>query len=1389
MTTSQWNINQNNPFPGPVSLSIDQPVFGRDEEIANLRGLLLAERVVVLHGVSGAGKSSLLRGRRGICDRFEHEKNFSVIGPIEFRLPSEGDGGDGFYEQFLLDLLNKDEPEERQRQNTGVWAEMDLEMFLIRRGNQVGSTYQLLILDQFEDMFTQFPHDEKGKIAFFSTLGTVLDRNPNLRLLLAMREEYLGELDHYRKYMPGRFQATFRLELLRKREAIDAILLTAKNHVGAITLCTKDVENLVDNLSQVAVGGSTESVSQTFKPGYLVEPLFLQLACRDAWTQAMQKGRLVAGDGGDSGTECLPLAHEATRGELDEVLARFYCEAIGNVCSDQPHSEYKIRSFVQDGLISTKGLRNLVSQDQANQTWGVSQARLTALVEQHLIRVQKRNLVTYYELAHDRLVDPVRANNELWFANCPAWRRTARHWHLGSTDVRLRLRDLLRARNTKRQHPDSLTPFESTFIAEQKRASIRRFVYPVIYLISVAAVGVFVAIAANRGVVERIRMLESEADQANQQASEAIQEASLNLELSEKAKEEADRANAKVKLKQEELRLALETADQRSKELKLKEEEIAVQKSANIEISNTAAVFTTLGGYVEHKWIKRHDQGAVLQVAAAYRESLNKFSDSDQRKRFDGALFTAFNNSLTSLADAPGFSRALPHPTKLEGPVAFHGGALPMMASVEDGCVVLSDLRSGAPIHGCLQQNEERIERLQFDPAGRNLALSSADGLSVIEIPDARDGGGSRTEATRLSSQSDIDVFLFSGDGQMIAFAQRSQIALVCRQQSGWRACGSVAISLPPGDEISALALSNETSGERMVAVGLEEGSVSVWQISRVDAGSSDSDRKYVTGQEPLARIGKPPRIYTLPLKDRLEVIALHFLNDKPQLLIVHEDTQIFLATGGRDEKPLFDHRAVEPDVGSQLYGSRSEEDNDHYAAVAITTEGILYTVLEDTLETWDFAHLREQRKPNSPWWLPVVTNSVGARHLRNLAAGDHYLIAQGFFNTWVWERGDGTSSKLVRGEIPGELAHIPGSHVFYPQAVAFGADGALISGTTLHGLQLWKRTAEGGWAARELGPCGRRRSVRGISLSPDRKLVAAASSASQLMVVSLDRPDTPILCDRDRHSDGLWSVAFSHDGRWLASGDWAGKVMLWEIIDGNRVRFSREIPVIGRQVRALAFSPKENLLAVGMGTDEVHLFSLTDTGEPVSLGPIQFSADRSVGSVLSLAFSSDGALLSAAGSDGPIQLWRINRDSGKQSGFSTSVLPTLVGHAGGTRTLSFNPKRNLLASGGADGLVRIWDVDNPHRSPALLRGVDADVLSIAWDNDGKRFTSSFKQIPSISSQEAAGGLRHGKILTWSWDLEEFASIACDLVWSTAFDNESVNPCDDIVKGRLSGAR
>ncbi|MBD2081161.1 AAA-like domain-containing protein [Leptolyngbya sp. FACHB-17] len=154
-------------------------------------------------------------------------------------------------------------------------------------------------------------------------------------------------------------------------------------------------------------------------------------------------------------------------------------------------------------------------------------------------------------------------------------------------------------------------------------------------------------------------------------------------------------------------------------------------------------------------------------------------------------------------------------------------------------------------------------------------------------------------------------------------------------------------------------------------------------------------------------------------------------------------------------------------------------------------------------------------------------------------------------------------------------------------------------------------------------------------------------------------------------HGAPIQKVAFSPDGRSIASSSLDGSVKLWQADTG---KFLTSFVGHDGEVRAIAFS--SSILATGGLDRTIKLWKLDGTLIKTLLG----HQDQ----IYSLAFSPDGTLLASASLDKTIKIWTNTGE----------LIATLSGHTDGVHSVAFNPDGTLLASGSRDHTVILWNFE-----------------------------------------------------------------------------------------------
>jgi len=256
--------------------------------------------------------------------------------------------------------------------------------------------------------------------------------------------------------------------------------------------------------------------------------------------------------------------------------------------------------------------------------------------------------------------------------------------------------------------------------------------------------------------------------------------------------------------------------------------------------------------------------------------------------------------------------------------------------------------------------------------------------------------------------------------------------------------------------------------------------------------------------------------------------------------------------------------------------------------------------------------------------------------------------------------------------------------------------------------------------------------------------------------------------------------LAWSRDGKTLATGDSDGQVKLWDVRE-REVRLA--LPGFKRPVRGLAFGPKGSWL-VSVSDDKTAHLRIWDTttgaerltlkapkgtfqsvavspdGKTLAtggtagkdLGEVRLwdaatGAERGVlhghvGEVVALAFAPDGKTLATAGSkDNLAKLWDLA---------TLHEVHSLSGHTQRINAVAFAPDGRTLATGSRDGRVRLWDVA-AGTERRVLEGDPRDVRSVAFSPDGRLLAAGHGDLAKLwdvaTGTERVALKGHGKLV------------------------------------------
>ncbi len=517
-----------------------------------------------------------------------------------------------------------------------------------------------------------------------------------------------------------------------------------------------------------------------------------------------------------------------------------------------------------------------------------------------------------------------------------------------------------------------------------------------------------------------------------------------------------------------------------------------------------------------------------------------------------------------------------------------------------------------------------------------------------VVIRDVKSRGVQSSLTDGLSSSAP-NILTLSADRKRIAAYESAPGILIWNAADGRLA----APPLRPKRWESALAFSPDGT---VLASGAHDGSIVLWSTA--------------TGQP----IGSPLLVH------RSKIFGLAFSPDGKILASGSEDRTVVLwdvKTGAALGPPLAGHDKWP--LGNDSWG----------LSVVFSPDGrTLASAAKDrNVILWDVATRHQAGNPLKGHTEPPMAVAFSADGQSLLSLGRDNVAAQ-----WASDPLS-TLGRRLRSDEEGV------------SSIAFSPDGKILAAASIdHPVTLWD--AESGKQIRD--PLrGHDNQALTLAFSADgRRLLSAAKDRAIEWEVGTGKPRSEKLTGTD---EALSEIAFSPDGNLAA---WSDGYSL--LIRTGTAGPPLHLPVAraspGHMVYSLAFSPDGRTLASG-GADGTLAF--WDVNSRKLLRPA-IRAHRM--SVHSLAFSPDGKILATAAHgtadfDGTVRLW--DTQSGQE------LLPALTGHNNPVRALAFSADGKMLACGALDRIV-FWDVERRQRLGDAVAEDSVFVTSLAFSPDGR---------------------------------------------------------------------
>jgi WD40 repeat protein len=1312
LNSMNMQLPRPNPYVGPRAFKTGETLYGRDGDILNLYYLLLAERVVLLFSPSGAGKSSLIHA--GLIPRLQEKFGFLPIIRVNQEPPESLLYSRGFNRYVFSALLSMEETvAEDNRLPPEHLATLSLSGYLTRRAQPnhqddetVKPVFEILIFDQFEEILTTAPNDYEAKKIFFDQLGEALHDNKRWALFSA-RQDYAAAFEPYLRAIPTRFSNRYRLDLLDADKALQAIQKPALEM--GVDFTDSAAQKLVDDLRRVQTQRPDGTIDMEL--GRYVETVQLQVVCYRLWNNLSIDETTI--------TE----KHIASIGSVDESLSAYYSDQVNKGKEKFNVPERIIREWFNDQLITKQGIRSQVMLEP-EKSGGLDNRVIRFMESAHLVRAEKRAGSTWFELSHDRLIEPIRTDNEKWLAtHLSLLQQQANIWNQQDRPESLLLREkeLAQARLWSGEHESELLQYEKDFLnaCEEKENRARRLKRRN-QIISVLGI-VAMILAAIAFVAYR----QADIQRQEAQRQERIARAGQLAAQSHTALDEFPQRSLLLALEALKVTSVVGEARQASAEEALR---AALDQPRGLPLGNHTKPVTVVAFSNDGRWLASSSEDMTIEIWDLHALgpgdktiTLNSNGTEIWVMGFspDGHWLAAGgdhqNALLWNLADLRAGPLTLSgHAANIKS-LAFSPNDRWLATGSVDGTIRLWDLQTPDPAQNprVLPGHQGDISSLAFDPSGTWLASGSLDTTARLwKVADS-----SAAPIVLEGHRRNISALAFSPDGRWLATASYDQTARLWDLQAADPAAHAIVLT-GHTDSLTCLAFSPDS---HWLATGSQDHTARLWNLQAADpAANSIILRGHGDAINALAFSPETPsgtggrwlatgssdhsvRLWDLKSPDPAATSEILRGHDDAVFTLAFSPDGLWLATGAGDNSTrLWDMRTPFPAETQEILRGP----NDEVDQVAFSQNGRWLSAgsLDGSALLWDMNSanlgadpliLRQDDRPI----LALAFSPSG--HWLATAGGDNPI--------WLWNL-NSKNPPADPGELRGNVNPVL-TLAFSPATSSGMGDHWLASGSQDGSVRLWDLQAKDPNAAPRLLGTDKDHPVVALAFSPDSHWLAAASGFT-VWLWDINHPDAAPLALK-KHADRVTSLAFSPDGQWLATGSMDKTAQVWRL-DSTGL-FANPLILQGHDdwVNVLAFSFDSRWLATGSKDHTTRLWDMHAANPAVNPLVLRGHDDN----IRSLAFSPDGNWLATGSDDHTSRLWNLRATNPA----ADSVV--LRGHTGTVNSVAFNPNTqtgtspalHVLATGSSDHTLRLWQLQLDELEIQACQSAGRNLTSKEW--------------------------------------------------------------------------